>query len=151
MSRAAKLRVPLRRANSQLRYGSQHRGSAESSSAFFVDSVCASGGWDPPAAKQLWRFPCSGCFVFGPARRRLDNAEGMATLKAMSSPRDFRPEQQNKLLLEPPIGVPDEQHAQVAADQRFQAALAQAIAAGDERMEAVLATVQLKRHTKLSV
>ena len=42
----------------------------------------------------------------------------------MSSPRDFRPEQQSKLLLEPPIGVPDEQHAQqVAADQRFQAAL----------------------------
>jgi len=82
----------------------------------------------------------------------VDKAEGVATLQVMSSPRDFRPEQQSKLLLEPPIGVPDEQHAQqVAADQRFQAALAQAIAAGDERMEAVLATVQLKRHTKLSV
>jgi len=82
----------------------------------------------------------------------LDNAEGMATLKAMSSPRDFRPEQQNKLSLEPPIGVPDEHRAQqVAADQRFQAALARAIAAGDERIEAVQATVQLKRRTKLSV
>jgi len=69
----------------------------------------------------------------------------------MSTPRDFRPEQQNKLLLEPPIGVPDEQHARlVAADQRFQASLAQAIAAGDERVEAVHATVYLKRCTKLS-
>ena len=49
----------------------------------------------------------------------------------MSTPRDFRPEQQNKLLLEPPIGVPDEQHARlVVADQRFQAALARAIEAG---------------------
>ena len=66
----------------------------------------------------------------------------------MSRPRDFRPEQQNKLLLEPPIGVPDEQHAQVAADQRFQAALAQAIAAGNERFEAVYATVDVKRRTK---
>ena len=44
--------------------------------------------------------------------------------------------------------MPDEQHARlVAADQRFQAALAQAIAAGDERIEAVQATVQLKRRT----
>ena len=82
----------------------------------------------------------------------MDKAEGVATLQVMSSPRDFRPEQQSKLLLEPPIGVPDEQHAQqVAADQRFQAALARAIAAGDERIEAVEATVQLKRRTKLSV
>jgi hypothetical protein len=73
----------------------------------------------------------------------------MATLEAMSSRRDFRPEQQNKLLLEPPIGVPDEQDAQqVAADQRFQAALAQAIAAGNERFEAVYATVDVKRRTK---
>jgi hypothetical protein len=82
----------------------------------------------------------------------VDKAEGVATLQVMSSPRDFRPEQQSKLLLEPPIGVPDEQHAQqVAADQRFQAALAQALTAGDERIEAVQATVQLKRRTKLSV
>jgi hypothetical protein len=82
----------------------------------------------------------------------VDKAEGVATLQVMSSPRDFRPEQQSKLLLEPPIGVPDEQHAQqVAADQRFQAALAQAIAAGDERIEAVQATAQLKRRTKLCV
>jgi len=68
----------------------------------------------------------------------------------MSSPRDFRPEHQNKLLLEPPIGG-SEEHAQQVAGQRFQAALAQAIAAGDERIEAVQATVQLKRRTKLSV
>jgi hypothetical protein len=78
--------------------------------------------------------------------------DAWTTLKAwpMSSPRAFRPEHQNKLS---PIGVPEEQqHAQqVAADQRFQAALARAIAAGDERIEAVQATVQLKRRTKLSV
>jgi hypothetical protein len=36
-------------------------------------------------------------------------------------------------------------------DQRFQAALDQAIAKGRERIEAVEATVQLKRHTKLSL
>jgi hypothetical protein len=65
----------------------------------------------------------------------------------MSSPRNFRPVQQNKLLLEPPIGVRDEHAQQAAADQRFQAALAQAIA---ERIEAVQATVQLKRRTKRS-
>ena len=69
----------------------------------------------------------------------------------MSSPRDFRPEHQNKLLLEPPIGGSEEHAQQVAADQRFQAALARAIAAGDERIEAVQATVQLKRRTNLSV
>jgi hypothetical protein len=53
--------------------------------------------------------------------------------------------------LEPPIGGSEEHAQQVAADQRFQAALARAIAAGDERIEAVQATVQLKRRTKLSV
>ena len=78
----------------------------------------------------------------------MDKAEGVATLQVMSSPRDFRPEQQNKLSLEPPIGVPDEQHAQVAADQRFQAALRRAIDAGDECIEAVYATVDVKRRTK---
>ena len=46
--------------------------------------------------------------------------------------------------------VPDEHARLVEADQRFQAALGQAIAAGDERIEAVEATVQLKRRrTKL--
>ena len=75
-----------------------------------------------------------------------------ARVEAMSTPRDFRPEQQNKLLLEPPIGAADEPHAQlIAADQRFQAALAQAIAEGRERIEAVYATVAVKRRTKLSV
>ena len=45
---------------------------------------------------------------------------------------------------------PEEYARQVEADQRFQAALGQAIAAGDERIEAVEATVQLKqRRTKL--
>jgi hypothetical protein len=60
----------------------------------------------------------------------------MATLEAMNG---------SKLILEPPIAAPDE-HAQfVEAEQRFQAALAQAIATGDECIEAVKATVQLKR------
>ena len=79
----------------------------------------------------------------------MDSAEGMATLEAMSSHHIFRPGQQNKLVSEPPIAAPDE-HAQfVEADQRFRAALGQAIAAGAERIEAVEATVQLKRRTKL--
>jgi hypothetical protein len=81
----------------------------------------------------------------------VDNAEDMATLAPMSSPRDFRPEQQNKLLLEPPLAVPGDEHLQlVKADQRFQAALAQAIASGGERVEAVYATVDVKRRTNLS-
>jgi len=42
-------------------------------------------------------------------------------------------------------------HALLEADQLFQAALDQAIAKGRERIEAVEATVQLKRHTKLSL
>jgi hypothetical protein len=70
----------------------------------------------------------------------------MATLKAMSSHRDHRPPgQQNKLVSEPPIATPDE-HAQLVKA----AALAQAIAAGGERVEAMEATVALKRRTKLS-
>src|SRR5262249_6249494 len=79
----------------------------------------------------------------------VDSADGMATLEAMSSHHNFRPGQQNKLVSEPPIAAPDE-HAQfVEADQRFRAALGQAIAAGGERIEAVEATVQLERRTKL--
>ena len=46
--------------------------------------------------------------------------------------------------------VAADDHALVEADQRFQAALAQAIAAGGERVEAVLATVHLERRTKRS-
>jgi len=81
---------------------------------------------------------------------KVDSAEGMATLETMSSRYDFRTGQQNKLILEPPIAAPDEHERLVEADQRFQAALAQAIAAGGERIEAVEATVQLKRRrTKL--
>jgi len=84
-----------------------------------------------------------------PGADKVDSAEGMATLEAMSSRSNFRPGQQNKLVSEPPIAAPDE-HAQfVEADQRFRAALGQAIAAGGERIEAVEATVQLKRRTKL--
>ena len=46
---------------------------------------------------------------------------------------------------------PSDDHAQlVAADERFQAALDKAITAGRERVEAVEATVALKRRTKLS-
>jgi hypothetical protein len=52
--------------------------------------------------------------------------------------------------LGPAIAAPDDDPALVEADQRFQAALAQAIAAGSERFEAVQATVALKRRTKLS-
>ena len=63
----------------------------------------------------------------------------------MSSHRNFREGQQNKLLLEPPLGVPDDYEQLVRANQRFQAALAQAIAAGGERKEAVEATVSLKK------
>jgi len=48
----------------------------------------------------------------------------------MSSHRNFRDGQQNKLLLDPPLGVPDEYEQLVRADQRFQAALDRAIAAG---------------------
>jgi hypothetical protein len=51
---------------------------------------------------------------------------------------------------EPPIAAPDEHAQLVEADQRFQAALDQAIAAGGERVEAVQATVHLKRRAKLS-
>ena len=53
------------------------------------------------------------------------------------------------LVSEPPIAAPDEHAQLVEADQRFRTALGQAIAAGGERIEAVEATVQLKRHTKL--
>jgi hypothetical protein len=80
---------------------------------------------------------------------KVDSAEGMATLKGMSSHHNFRPGQQNKLVSEPPIAAPDEHAHLVEADQRFRAALGQAIAAGAERIEAVEATVQLKRRTKL--
>ena len=82
-------------------------------------------------------------------RTKWTAAEGMATLEAMSSHHNFRPGQQNKLVSEPPLAAPDEHAQLVEADQRFQAALGQAIAAGGERIEAVEATVQLKRHTKL--
>ena len=85
-----------------------------------------------------------------PGADKVDSAEGMATLEAMSSHRNFRPGQQNKLISEPPIAAPDEHAQLVEADQRFRAALGQAIAAGGERIEAVEATVQLKRRTKLA-
>ena len=84
-----------------------------------------------------------------PGAGKVDSAEGMATLEAMSSHHNFRPGQRNKLVLEPPIAAADEHAHLVEADQRFQAALGQAIAAGGERIEAVEATVQLKRRTKL--
>jgi hypothetical protein len=73
----------------------------------------------------------------------------MATLEAMSRDDNFRVGQQNKLVSEPPLAAPDEYEQLVQADQRFRAALGQAIAAGGERIEAVEATVQLKRRTKL--
>jgi len=66
----------------------------------------------------------------------------------MSSHRNFREGQQNKLLLEPPLGVPDDYEQLVRANQRFQAALEQAIAAGGERKQAVEATVTLKKRRR---
>ena len=75
--------------------------------------------------------------------------KGWLHLEAMSSHHNFRPGQRNKLVSEPPIAAPDEHAHLVEADQRFRAALGQAIAAGGERIEAVEATVQLKRRTKL--
>ena len=72
--------------------------------------------------------------------------KGMAIFEAMSG----RHEQGSKLIEAPPVAVPDEHAELVKADQRFQAALHVAIAAGHERIEAVQATVQLKRRrTKL--
>ena len=72
----------------------------------------------------------------------MDSVEGMATLEAMSSFRKHRSK------LGPPIAAPDDDHALVEADQRFQAALDQAIAAGGERKEAVEATVALKKRRR---
>ena len=69
----------------------------------------------------------------------------------MAPPRILRPAHRSKLASGPGIAAPDDGHALLEADQRFQAALDQAIAKGRERIEAVEATVQLKRHTKLSV
>ena len=74
----------------------------------------------------------------------MDSTERLATLEAMSS---FR---KHWSKLGPAIAAPDDDHARVEADQRFQAALAQAIAAGGERVEAVRATVALERGTKPS-
>jgi hypothetical protein len=109
-----------------------------------------------PAANSIGR-PCraaafqSSLFRYVRSARcgKVDSAEGMATLEAMSSHHNFRPGQRNKLVSEPPIAAPDEHAQLVEADQRFRAALGQAIAAGGERIEAVEATVQLKRRTKL--
>jgi len=62
---------------------------------------------------------------------------------------NHRNEQGSKLILEQPVAAPDGYAELVKADQRFQAALDVAIATGGERIEAVKATVQLKRRTKL--
>jgi hypothetical protein len=69
----------------------------------------------------------------------------------VAQPRILRPAHRSKLASGPGIAAPDDGHALLEADQRFQAALDQAIAKGRERIEAVEATVQLKRHTKLSL
>ena len=76
-----------------------------------------------PTQKRSYRSP-------RPGADKVDSAEGMATLEAMSSHHNFRPGQQNKLVSEPPIAAPDEHAQLVEADQRFRAALGQAIAAG---------------------
>ena len=65
----------------------------------------------------------------------------------MHDPRTSRPGQRSKLVSDPPIAAPDDHAQRVAADQRFRAALERAIAKGSERIEAMQATVQLKRRT----
>ena len=74
----------------------------------------------------------------------MDSADGVATLEAMSSHRKLRPAQHSKLVSDQLIAAPDEHAQLVEADQRFQAALDQAIAKGRQRIEAVEATVQLQ-------
>ena len=77
----------------------------------------------------------------------VDSAEGVAIFEAMSG---YRHTRGSKLVSEQPVAGPDEHARLVEADQRFQAALEVAIAAGHERIEAVHATVQLSpRRTKL--
>ena len=65
----------------------------------------------------------------------------------------IHPVWESKLASGPAIGSPDhdERAQMVKADQRFQAALGQAIETGSERIEAVEATVQMKRRTKLAL
>jgi hypothetical protein len=104
----------------------------------------------PPALGKSRLHQQSVTCPLPPGADKVDSAEGMATLEGMSSHYNFRPGQRNKLVSEPPIAAPDEHVQLVEADQRFRTALGQAIAAGDERIEAVKATVQLKRRTKLS-
>ena len=97
---------------------------------------------------SLFRF--SVACPLPPGADKVDSVEGMATLEAMSRHHNFRPGQRNKLVSEPPIATPEEHAQLVKADQRFRAALGQSIAAGGERIEAIEATVQLKRRTKLA-
>ena len=54
----------------------------------------------------------------------------------------------SKLASGPAVATRDEHAELVDADRRFQAALDYAIAIGSERIEAVKATVQLRRQTK---
>ena len=76
------------------------------------------------------------------AADKVDSTERLATLEAMSS---FR---KHWSKLGPAIAAPEDDHALVEADQRFQAALGQAIAAGGERKQAVEATVTLKKRRR---
>jgi hypothetical protein len=58
----------------------------------------------------------------------------------------------SKLVSAPAVAESGDEHAElVDADRRFQAALDYAIAIGSERIEAVKATVQLRRPTRLSL
>jgi hypothetical protein len=108
-------------------------------------------GWVPAASLRQQQPRASFAIrLVGAGRTVVDSADGVATLEAMSSHRNFRPAQHSKLVSDQPIAAPDEHAQLVEADQRFQAALDQAIAKGRERIEAVEATVQLRRHTKLS-
>jgi len=127
---------------------------AGNSSAAFAAKTATTLVFAPPRRSgQAWSCrqprPHAVACPLPPGADKVDSTEGMATLEAMSGHHNFRPGQQNKLVSEPPIAAPDEHAQLVEADQRFRAALGQAIAAGGERIEAVEATVQLKRRTKL--
>ena len=68
-----------------------------------------------PLLPRLLVFPVACPLPLG--ADKVDSAEGMATLEAMSSHHNFRPGQQNKLVSEPPIAAPDEHAPLVEADQ----------------------------------
>jgi hypothetical protein len=73
-------------------------------------------------------------------RSPVDSCFGMSPSQAAKSRPCLKP---------PPLIAAPHQHAQlVEVDERFHAAMAEAIVAGGERVEAMYATVDVKRRTK---